>query len=100
MAARDLGISVVTPFRLKLEAGHELLCEAFVPDFGSPHGALVLGMDHEYADAVRRVGHWVSLLGPIYRNYSRSLFIETLVDWGWFGERASAPAWYTGRASS
>jgi hypothetical protein len=29
--------------------------------------------------------------------YDRDLFVATLNDWGWIGDPAHAPVWYTGK---
>jgi hypothetical protein len=34
---------------------------------------------------------------PGCRRYNRQLFIDTLNDWGWFGEKGAEPPWYTGK---
>ncbi len=31
-----------------------------------------------------------------YSQYNRELFVETLNDWGWFGDSSAIPEWYTG----
>jgi hypothetical protein len=31
-----------------------------------------------------------------YSKYNRESFIETLEDWGYYGEKASKPEWYNG----
>jgi hypothetical protein len=41
-AAEDLGIAVIAPAELADPAGRPFWCEAFVRDFGSPAGAVVL----------------------------------------------------------
>jgi hypothetical protein len=35
-----------------------------------------------------------------YARYDRDLFLATLNDWGWFGDPADAPEWYTGKPCS
>lgn len=32
-----------------------------------------------------------------YADYDREVFVDTLNDWGWFGDAQRAPAWFTGR---
>lgn len=36
-----------------------------------------------------------SALGESYQQYERTLFIETLCHWGWYG-KVPPPSWYTG----
>jgi len=47
----------------------------------------------------RKIAGWLSILFPVYRNYDRGRFIETLEDWGWFGE-GSPPDWFRGGSSA
>jgi hypothetical protein len=32
-----------------------------------------------------------------YSKYNRELFIETLIDWGYFGDNNKKPKWYIGQ---
>ncbi|HET7083456.1 MAG TPA: hypothetical protein VFI23_01705 [Rhizomicrobium sp.] len=88
-AAADLGIRVIAPFSL-IAGDEELNFEAFVPDFGSAEGAVVMSEISE-----RKLDRWFSILYPSYRQYDRAHFIETLDDWGWFGA-GKPPDWFTG----
>jgi len=79
-------------------------CVALVEDFGSSHGTIVLGR-HIAPGLARSTakaqGRYVSLIDEVsYSSYDRKLFIETLNDWGWYGEPGEAPSWYTGEAWS
>jgi hypothetical protein len=74
----------------------------YVPDFGGGRGAVVFAQDFtgprpEQIDtkALKEAGYFwsiVSLQG--YSHYRRDHFIETLVDWGYFGPAEKCPAWY------
>ena len=88
-AAADLGIRVIAPFTL-IAGDKALNFEAFVPDFGSTEGAVVMSEVSE-----RKLDRWCSILYPSYRQYERARFIDTLNDWGWFGA-GKAPDWFTG----
>ena len=71
----------------------------YLPDFGSEHGTLLTcRFDAEaVSEAADQTAYYQSGLNPrAYEPYRRSLFVETLNDWGWFGDAASAPAWFTG----
>ena len=74
----------------------------YVPDFGSKRGAVVFAQDFE-ADSGRRfdtkplegAGYFFSILSlPRYSRYRREHFIETLLDWGYFGPADGCPDWY------
>jgi hypothetical protein len=74
-----------------------------VNNFGGPNGTIVLRLDGQHNDEVIRAakadGCYVSIVrGDSYRTYDRKLFVETLDDWGWFGDPQAPPRWYTGTA--
>ena len=97
-AAEDLGLQVVAP----VEVG-KLTAVARVNNFGGPNGVIMLRLGGQHNDEVVRAaeadGYYVSLVnGDSYRTYDRKLFIDTLDDWGWFGEPEPPPRWYTGTA--
>jgi hypothetical protein len=95
-AAADLGIRVEAPFALTKESGEPEWFEAHILDFGGPNGTVVASQDGESTGIRKRLGYFVSDLFPIYWTYERQHFIDTLNDWGWFGEKGQEPSWYTG----
>ena len=95
-AADDLGIRVVAPFRLVTGDG-EVWFEAFIPDFGGPKGTIAGSIENPVPNSRQQLGYFPSDLGPSYRGYVRQFFIDTLNDWGWFGEEGKKPRWYTGQ---
>jgi hypothetical protein len=100
LAAVDLGIRVTVPFVLTPIGTDELIeFIALVHEFGSPRGTLLAAIDEQLESlqqVTRRAGYFVSLLNPgCYEQYERQRFIDTLNDWGYFGQR-TAPTWYTG----
>jgi hypothetical protein len=88
-AAADLGIRVSAPFTV-IAGGVSLNFEAFVPDFGSAEGAVVMSQV-----SARKLDRWHSILYPSYQQYERAHFIDALNDWGWFGA-GKPPDWFTG----
>lgn len=96
-AAADLGIRVVAPFGLPTESGETEWFEAHILDFGGPKGTVVADQDGRLDDRRRRLGYYAPNLFPTYRTYARQHLIDTLNDWGWFGERGKEPPWYTGK---
>jgi len=98
-ASKDLGIAVIAPYRIEPSGTELLQCEAFMPDFGSPNGAIAISSRSRrlVRPVLREVGRWHSELGDGYARYSRKLFIETLNDWGWFGQEPLKPDWFTGQ---
>jgi hypothetical protein len=74
----------------------------YLPDFGGKHGAVVFVQDFE-APVLERfdtkplqvAGYFFSILSlQGYSRYKREDFIETLMDWGYFGPAQSCPEWY------
>ena len=44
-------------------------------------------------------GYYCSALNfEHYKNYDRQYFIDTLNDWGYFGDASKKPHWYTGQS--
>jgi len=98
-AAEDLGIAVIAPYSVGTNGHALLLCEAFIPDFGSPTGAIAITSRsrRNARPALRKANRWCSELGNGYARYRRALFVEMLNDWGWFGQDHLKPGWYTGQ---
>jgi hypothetical protein len=96
-AAADLGISVIAPFSLKNATGEVIAYEAHILDFGGPMGTVVGGLEDDVGDARRQSGFFLSNLANSYQKYDPQLFIDTLNDWQWFGEKGKEPCWYTGK---
>ena len=96
-ASADLGIRVEAPIALTAENGETVLFEAHILDFGGPKGTVVAGKEGDWGGIRKSLGYYYSSLFPTYRVYARQHFINTLNDWGWFGEENQRPAWYTGK---
>lgn len=99
-AGRDLGVRVEHPFRFTARSGVAATTQGvYLPDFGSPAGALITCRFD--SDAVQELAeqteYFLSALSPhSYEPYHRQVFIETLNDWGWFGDPSSVPNWFSG----
>jgi hypothetical protein len=67
-----------------------------IPLFGRPAGALPIWIgDRRSRREAEAKGFFISFLNPeVYCKHDRAQFIETLVDWGWFGLPDDAPEWY------
>jgi hypothetical protein len=94
-AAADLDIRVVAPH--ELDGGPEAgTCEVFLPDFGSPRGALVVSAKTErrIRSTLRRSGQWVAIASAKEpRRYDRRRFVAELRDFRWFGTAEERPQW-------
>ena len=97
-ASAQLGVRVVAPYALQLPDGTTVEVEAFLPDFGGPHGTVVVALaDEDRGRLVAGAKQFASLLAPAYRAFDRDCFRETLDDWGWYGSAGDPPEWYTGK---
>jgi hypothetical protein len=96
-APTDLNIRVVAPFTLITTDGDSIVFEAYLLDFGGPKGLIVGNEGSEFGGARKASGYCYSNLFSGYRRYNRQLFIDTLNDWRWFGEKGAEPTWYTGK---
>ena len=97
-AASELGIRVVTPFEVSTDSGTTVF-PLFLPDFGGASGMVfcVRGVPLGDPAAAKQAGYYCSVLYPQgYSRYDRTMFIDTLNDWQYFGPPESRPAWYTG----
>lgn len=101
-AAEDLGIRVTAPVELTDSSGQPFACEAFVHDFGSPSGAVVVSRktSRRVRHNLRSLGDDVWVCGGGRRQagqYVRKHYIDELLDWGWFGKAGEEPGWYSER---
>lgn len=89
-AADDLGIEVET-------SGEAIV----VLSFGRRQGTLCWMLHaapgaEDLRSVAKQRGMFWSELSSSYLRYDRDLFIDTLNDWGWCGEK-EPPSWYTGK---
>ncbi len=103
IAASELGFDVIAPFSLGDEASEPAeTCAALVLAFGSPSGTVVVGrgeVSSRMLEIAAARGIFVSVLDELtYSEYERTLIVDTLNDWGWYGPLQEAPDWFTGRA--
>jgi hypothetical protein len=99
-AGKDLGLEVIYPYDLESQ-GRIYEYVALITHFGSAKGTLVLPLeaDNEAVRQGRQDGYFVSRLSEdSYGQYDRSVFVDTLNDWGYCGEKSACPPWYTGEA--
>jgi hypothetical protein len=100
-AGSILSVRIEAPYTLQGADGTEAHCVAFLPDFGSPNGAVIgcLGDSSHKSDAkLKRAAEsrkiFYSFVNfDVYRGYQEDRFKETLIDWGFFGEEAHRPDW-------
>jgi hypothetical protein len=97
-ASNDLGFEFISPFTFADLSGGLHGCSGLVVHVGSVMGALVVSQydDDPNADIIgAELGFFSSALNPLhYERYDRAVFLETLLDWGWYGPVETRPAWY------
>jgi hypothetical protein len=93
-AATDLGIRLTSPFSVRDQDGRSVNVEGFLPDFGRPDGIIFISAARSIV--LKKTDRQHSTLFTAYRVYERSLFVDTLEDWGWFGP-SDPPPWYVGK---
>lgn len=96
-AAGDLHIRIETPFIIKSD-NEEFSYPILICDFGSKVGTIVnLIEDKIDLGVIKNYGYYCSSINSrSYSKYNRDLFIDTLNDWGFFGDDSNKPDWYTG----
>jgi len=101
-AADNLQIKIQSPFFLTSADNRTIQYGLLIENFGSKLGTLVLSTDDmtEFITA-RQFGYHCSALNPdSYSIYDRANFIDTLNDWGYYGDTSNKPSWYSGKAWS
>lgn len=99
-AKNDLNIKVIHPFVFETKDGLKIeSIGVFIPDFGSKNGTLLTCRfdSDEVMDLADETTFYQSGLNPhSYEPYDRTLYIDTLNDWGWFGSPEELPEWFSG----
>jgi hypothetical protein len=99
-AADDLKIKIQYPFALTTADNRTIRYDLLIEHFGSELGTLILSTDNMKAfKTAEEFGYYCSAIDPeSYSTYDRETFIDTLNDWGYFGEISNTPKWYSGQA--
>ncbi|MBI3675174.1 MAG: hypothetical protein HY243_00970 [Proteobacteria bacterium] len=96
--ANDLGLEIVTPYRLVLPDQTEILVDVLVKNFGAKHGMLLVdsfSKIRNHTSAIEDLGYGFSTLSPPsdQDKYDIRIFEEVLSDWGWAGLPDRKPSW-------
>ena len=99
IAAKDLNINIRSPFSLTTKDNRKIKFDLFVENFGSPNGIVILTINdmHDLSALKDFDISFSALSKSSYSTYNRQHFIDTLNDWGYFGDRSKTPEWYTGQ---
>ena len=98
-AEMDLGIKIKSPFQLSLGSSNILSVDILVENFGSEKGTIILTTDDmDNFNIPEKYGYYCSALNPVvYSNYDKEMFVDTLNDWGFYGDESAKPEWYSGK---
>ncbi len=97
-AQTDLGIEITPCYTYKNAGGKRQCALLWIKHVGSPKGTLV-NLTTDPPKTVKKIfmqenNYFISALNPAaYGKYHRELFIDTLIDWGWFGPSEQTPDW-------
>jgi hypothetical protein len=87
-AEKDLGIRINPKFTLRLKNSTKVFL--LIENFGGPNGTIATELD-DTSDfkELGELGFYCSALNRAnYLTYNRNHFIDTLNDWGFFGEKS------------
>jgi hypothetical protein len=96
-AADDLQIKIQSPFVLTTTDNRNIEYELLIENFGGKLGTLIFSTDNmtEF-DSAEQFGYYCSALNPdSYSTYDKANFIDTLNDWGYYGDTLNKPNWYS-----
>jgi hypothetical protein len=99
-AQHDLGIEVELPFVFLASNSKSLTALVLIKKFGNSHGTIIISINDDFKSFFQEAetaGYYCSALNPLsYSKYNREIFVETLNDWGWYGDEDRKPTWYSG----
>jgi hypothetical protein len=97
-AASDMGLEIVSPFRLQMPDNREIEFEVLLKNFGAKNGMLLVSnysKIEKVMSIILEMGYGCSVLSPSLESYrySREDYEDVLADWGWSGPAADEPTW-------
>lgn len=96
-ASSDLGLDFISPYEFTDMNGEKYSCSGLLKNVGSEKGTIILSRkdsDRVFGTAVELGFHVPGLAPRYYEKYNRKRFIETLKEWGWFGDAELTPNWF------
>jgi len=99
LASKDLNIKIQSPFILTTKNNKKVQFDLLVEKFGSKNGMIIFSFNkmHDIKLLIENDYSYSGLFLRSYSTYNRQHFIDTLNDWGYFGDVANTPDWYTGQ---
>jgi hypothetical protein len=96
--SRELGLSVIAPYEVRLRSGRSVMVPALVRNFGARHGTLVV-VDYQtianIAGDLVEEGYGYSAMEPPgpHEDFDPGGIMAMLEDWGWSGPEQARPGW-------
>ena len=97
IAAEELGLDIICPLKVNTENG-KVNYPLLIKNFGGKKGTIIarhelfidfpMPKDKDYYFSAVNVDY--------YSKYNKENFIETLEDWGFYGDEDCKPEWYHG----
>ena len=99
-AANDLNIKIQSPFLITTRHNKKIKFDLLIEHFGCQKGIVIMSISKIHGlKAIKEHGYSYSAINfGRYSIYNRQLFIDTLNDWGYFGDLSNTPEWYTVQA--
>ncbi len=98
-ASEKLKIKIQWPFILIDEEWNNIEYDLLIENFGTKLGTLITSTDNmkkveKKFKLASQYDYYCSALNPTnYSKYNEESFIDTLNDWGYYGDKANKPAW-------
>ncbi len=96
-AAQELGLDIISPLRMNTENG-KVSYPVLVKNFGGKKGTIIARhvLFIDYPMPKHKDYYFSAVNADSYSKYNREKFIETLEDWGYYGDETNKPEWYDG----
>jgi hypothetical protein len=97
IAAFELGLEIVCPFKINTENGL-VTYPILVKHFGGKRGTIIARHELfiDFPMPKHKDYYFSAVNSEFYSNFNKNLFMETLKDWGFYGEIDKKPEWYLG----
>jgi hypothetical protein len=97
IAAQDLGLDITRPLKMNTENG-KVNYPVLVKNFGGKKGTIIArhALFMDYPIPKHKDYYFSAVNADSYSKYDRDTFIETLEDWGYYGDKANKPEWFNG----
>jgi hypothetical protein len=95
-ASRELEIEIISPFEINTENG-KVRYPVLVRNFGGKKGTIIARHAYfmDYPMPKHKDYFFSAVNADMYSHFDRKLFIETLIDWGYFGSDENKPEWFS-----